>query len=83
MGESGATSCAIVPLSPAELVLETPRLTLRPLAGDADDLALSVRLFTDPEVVRFICDTFSEEELAEEMPVITRRGPAGASGSGR
>jgi len=80
MGESGATSCAIVPLSPAELVLETPRLTLRPLAGDADDLALSVRLFTDPEVVRFICDTFSEEELAEEMPVITRRGAGGRIG---
>ncbi|MEQ8293566.1 MAG: GNAT family N-acetyltransferase [Roseovarius sp.] len=74
------TSCGIVPLSPAELVLETPRLRLRPLAGDAGDLALSVRLFTDPEVVRYVCDTFTEAELAAEMPVITRRGAGGRIG---
>ncbi|MGR3313852.1 GNAT family N-acetyltransferase [Roseovarius indicus] len=68
------------PLSRAELVLETPRLILRPLADDAADLALSIRLFTDPEVVRYVCDVFPEEELAEEMPTITRRGAGGRIG---
>lgn len=80
MGDSGTGSCGIVPLSADELVLETPRLVLRPLVGDAEDLALSIRLFTDPEVVRYVCDTFSEEELTAEMPVITRRGAGGRIG---
>lgn len=80
MGDSEAGPCGIVPLSAAEVVLETPRLLLRPLVGDAEDLALSIRLFTDPEVVRYVCDTYSEEELAEEMPIITRRGAGGRIG---
>ena len=80
MGDSDVPAYDIVPLSQAELVLETPRLILRPLADDAADLALSIRLFTDPEVVRYVCDVFPEEELAEEMPVITRRGAGGRIG---
>ena len=49
MAETGAVARIVVPLSDADLVLETPRLVLRPLAGDGRDLALGVRLFTDPE----------------------------------
>lgn len=80
MGDSDVPAYEIVPLSRAELVLETPRLILQPLADDDADLALSIRLFTDPEVVRYVCDVFPEEELAEEMPVITRRGAGGRIG---
>lgn len=49
MTQPGETSYGIAPLGADELILETPRLLLRPLVGDAADLALSVRLFTDPE----------------------------------
>ena len=80
MAETGAVARNVVPLSDADLVLETPRLVLRPLAGDGRDLALGVRLFTDPEVVRYVCSLSSEAELAEEMPVITRRGAGGRLG---
>ena len=58
-----------------KLELHTERLLLTPLA--ATDLDLAVELWTDPEVVEYVCDVVTEEEIRQEMPDATKRGGNG------
>ncbi|QIE47147.1 GNAT family N-acetyltransferase [Pseudohalocynthiibacter aestuariivivens] len=65
-------------LSSAELILETPRLRLRPYALDDEDVARDV--LCDPAVTRYVCDPKTPEQVAEAMSLITRRGAGGRIG---
>ena len=49
-----------------KLELFTERLRLTPLV--ADDVDIALELWTDPEVLKFICDALTEEEVRQEMP---------------
>ncbi|MCH9692887.1 MAG: GNAT family N-acetyltransferase [Gammaproteobacteria bacterium] len=60
------------------LKLHTDRLTLAPL--ELTDVDLAIDLWTDPEVVRYICEVQSEAELREDMPDAIRRGGNGCIG---
>ncbi len=60
------------------LTLLTNRLCLTPLA-DAD-IELSVEMFTDPEVVRYVCDLMSKAEIKTEMSNWIKRGGNGCIG---
>jgi ribosomal-protein-alanine N-acetyltransferase len=65
-------------MSGVNLELETDRLLLRPLAqGDWD---LTLEMFTDPEVMKFVADVRIEEALAAEMKAFIRRGAGGRVG---
>lgn len=67
------------PLPKAHLVLESERLVLKPL--DQSDLDLSVAIFTDERVVRFVCDVYTPEATAEHFHANdTRRGAGGRLG---
>lgn len=60
------------------LVLETDRLVLKPLAeGDVD---LCIEMFTDPEVMKYIREPSSRAEVIEKMPIRCRRGGGGSIG---
>ncbi len=48
-----------------ELVLFTERLRLAPFV--ADDLDLALEMWTDKDVVKYICDVMTEAEIREEM----------------
>ena len=48
------------------LELFTARLRLTPLV--ADDLDIALEMFTDPEVVKYVCDVMTETEIRQEMP---------------
>jgi len=61
-----------------ELELITERLRLTPLVDDDFDLA--VEMYTDPEVVKNVCDPMTEAELREEMPDSIKRGANGGIG---
>ena len=61
-----------------ELTLLTPRLVLRPLAPD--DLSLSIELWTDKDVVKYICEPLTEVELEREMTHRTKRSRNGSIG---
>jgi len=61
-----------------ELILQTPRLVLRPLAPD--DLSLAIELWTDKEVVKYICDPQTEAEVEREMIDSTKRAGNGSIG---
>ena len=61
-----------------ELQLLTERLLLTPLEHADVDLALE--LWTDPEVIKFICDMPTEDEIREEMPDAVKRGGNGGIG---
>ncbi len=61
-----------------ELDLITERLHLTPLV--ADDLDLAVEMFTDREVVKYVFDVMTEEEIRQEMPNSTKRGGNGGIG---
>ncbi len=61
-----------------KLELHTERLLLTPLA--LADLDISLELWTDPEVVEFVCDPVSKKETSEEMPDAIRRGGNGGIG---
>jgi ribosomal-protein-alanine N-acetyltransferase len=65
-------------MSDVNLELETDRLLLRPLVESDWDLA--VETFTDPEVMRFVAEVSSEENVAEEMKAYVRRGAGGRIG---
>lgn len=55
------------------LFFESDRLTYRPL--ELDDVDLSIAQWTDPEVIKYVdWDVSTEEEIREEMPIVTRRG---------
>jgi RimJ/RimL family protein N-acetyltransferase len=60
------------------LVLKSERLLLRPLAEI--DLDLDVEMLTDPAVTRYVCKTYTEEQVAEEMPTVVKRCAGGAIG---
>ena len=49
-----------------ELELFSERLRITPLV--ADDLDIALELWTDPEVVKYICDVPTEAEIRREMP---------------
>ncbi|HMB76527.1 MAG TPA: GNAT family N-acetyltransferase [Kiloniellaceae bacterium] len=59
-------------LTEADLVLETPRLRLRPFALADEDLASE--LFTDPEVMKFLDGVIAPDKIPEETQNATRRG---------
>ena len=61
-----------------ELELLTERLRLTPLV--ADDVDIALELFTDPEVLKFVCDALTEEEVRQEMPDSIKRGGNGGIG---
>lgn len=60
------------------LELSSERLHLAPLSNS--DLDLSLEMFTDPEVVEFVCDLMTEEEIRKEMPTWIKRGGNGCIG---
>ncbi len=61
------------------LILETDRLILRPLA--AEDLDIAIALWTDPDVARYVADrAATKEEVIAEMPTVLRRCVEGAIG---
>ena len=61
-----------------KLNLLSDRLILTPL--ESTDIDLAVDLWTDPEVVRYICDVPTEDEIRQEMPDAIRRGGNGCIG---
>ncbi len=61
-----------------DLELFTERLRLTPLV--ADDVDIALELFTDPEVLKFICDALTEDEVRQEMPDSIKRGGNGGIG---
>ena len=61
-----------------KLELFTERLRLNPLV--ADDLDLALELWTDPEVVEYVCDVMAEAEIRQEISDSTKRGGNGGIG---
>ena len=61
-----------------ELEIFTERLRLTPFV--ADDLDLALEMWTDPDVVKYICDVMTEAEIRQEMPNSTKRGGDGGIG---
>ena len=61
-----------------KLELLSCRLILTPLVSTDTDM--SVEIWTDPEVVRYICDVPTEKEIRQEMPDAIKRGGNGAIG---
>ncbi len=61
-----------------ELELFTERLRLSPFTDD--DLDLALEMWTDPEVVKYICDVMTEEEIRQDMSNVTKRGGNGGIG---
>ncbi|MGI9235879.1 MAG: GNAT family N-acetyltransferase [Woeseiaceae bacterium] len=61
-----------------KLKLLTDRLVLTPM--ESADVDLALELWTDPEVVRYVCDVASEAEVRQEMRGAVRRGGDGEIG---
>ncbi len=61
-----------------ELEIFTERLRLTALV--ADDVDLALEMFTDPEVVKYVCDVMTEAEICQEMTNSTKRGGNGGIG---
>ena len=61
-----------------KLELHTERLLLTPLA--LTDLDLALELWTDPEVVKYVCDVMTEAEIRQEMSDSIKRGGNGGIG---
>ena len=60
------------------LELQSERLLLRPLSES--DLDISVEILTDPEVMKYVAETYTRQQVAEEMPLATKRGGGGCVG---
>lgn len=60
------------------LEFHTKRLRLTPLSNA--DLDLSLEMFTDPEVVEYVCDLMTEQEIREGMTDWIKRGGNGCIG---
>ena len=60
------------------LVLTTERLLLTPLCEA--DVDIAIELWTDPAVVRYVCEPMSEEEVRDDMTNATKRGGNGCIG---
>lgn len=61
-----------------ELVLESERLVLRPLAES--DLDVSIEILTDPEVMKYVFETQTEDKVRRDMPLAMRRCAGGCIG---
>ena len=62
-----------------DLIIQTDRLTVRPLA--MEDIDLVIDLFTDEEVTRYFSDEpMTEKEISNNMHLYIRRGIEGAIG---
>ena len=61
-----------------DLVLETPRLRLRPLGPEDIDLALD--MFTDADVSRYVGGTLTPDDIRVAFPSWTRRCGGGTIG---
>ncbi len=61
------------------LDLKSERLLLRPLAETDSDVA--IELFTDPAVIRYVCETYTEQQVVEELPKYTKRCAGGCIGA--
>ena len=62
------------------LVFESERLVFRPLVDG--DLDLLIEQWTDPDVARFVGGRiYTEQELARDMPKVTRRCAGGCIGN--
>ncbi len=61
-----------------KLELHTERLLLTPFAPT--DLDVALEMFTDPEVVKYVCDVMTEAEIRQEMSNSTKRGGNGGIG---
>ncbi|WP_296430092.1 GNAT family N-acetyltransferase [Roseovarius sp. BRH_c41] len=68
----------IAPIEPEALVLDTPRLSLRPWADEDEDLC--VALLCDPQVMRFVGETLTEAQARAHMANARRRGAGGRLG---
>lgn len=73
-----ADKTAVVPMAPEALVLKTDRLVLRPLR--LDDLDLAIALFSNPDVVKYVCDVSSPEDIRDHLPVEVKRAAGGRIG---
>ena len=60
------------------LELLTARLRLEPLTES--DVDLSLEMFTDPEVVEYVCDLMTDDEIRQEMRNWIKRGGNGCIG---
>ncbi len=69
----------IAALGSAALVLHTPRLTLRPLAPEDEDIQRA--LLTDPVVTRYVTDPLTPSQVARRMVQAVRRGAGGRIGA--
>ena len=61
-----------------KLELHTERLWFTPFVADDFDLALE--MWTDPEVVKYVCDVMTEAEIRQEMSNSAKRGGNGGIG---
>ena len=60
------------------LELQSERLLQRPLSES--DLDIAVEILTDPKVMRYVAAVYTREQVAEEMPVVLKRGGGGCVG---
>ena len=61
-----------------KLAMYSERLVLTPL--EASDVDLAIEMFTDPEVIKFVCDVLGEDEIRREMSKWVTRGGNGCVG---
>ncbi|MCP5075451.1 MAG: GNAT family N-acetyltransferase [Rhodobacteraceae bacterium] len=61
-----------------DLIFKSDRLMYRPL--DEGDLDIGIDLLTDPQVMRYVGDVMTKEEVAGDMQVATRRCGRGCIG---
>jgi RimJ/RimL family protein N-acetyltransferase len=60
------------------LKLHTERLLMTPLAPT--DLDLALEMWTDPEVVKYVCELMNKDTIGKEMSNWTKRGGNGCIG---
>lgn len=68
----------IRPLSEVELTLETERLVLRPFR--AEDVDIALHTLCDAEVMHYVADPLSPDEVHQRMGDAVRRGAGGRIG---
>ena len=74
----GAAGPGVVLVGSVSLVLQSARLTLRPLA--ARDVDLTVAMMTDPAVMKYWGPVMTEDAAAAKQPNLVRRGGNGGIG---
>jgi len=81
MSAAIAQGTEVSPMSPEDLVLETDRLILHPLT--LDDLDLATALLTNLDVMKYVCDIFTPEDIRDHRPVEVKRAAGGGSAFGQ